>query len=382
MNKSAFTSNDISQMRTALTIAQRGLGEVYPNPTVGCVLVREDLNNLIVGRGWTQVGGRPHAEAEAIRKAGTMAHDSTAYVTLEPCSHYGETSPCTDALIKAGIKKVFLSVKDPDRRVSGTGIKRLKEAGIEVYVGLLKQEALQINKGFFSLVTKKRPMITWKIASSADGKIATKNGDSKWVTNDLSRKQGHLLRAEHDIILTSINTALEDDPELTCRLPGLMHRSPQPIVLDSQLRLPPTSKLMNGMLKPWIYTNCQAPRERQLKLEELGAKIFKIKRGASKELSLNQIILHLSDIGITRVLLECGGTLAKSFLQKGLIDQIYWYRSPIIIGSDGLAAVNTLNISTIKNSLLFSHRNTYNFGSDTLSIFDKKEIIGRKCSQA
>ena len=217
-------------------------------------------------------------------------------------------------------------------------------------------------------------MITWKIASSVDGKIATKNGDSKWITNKYSREQGHLLRAEHDVILTSINTALKDNPELTCRLPGLIARSPQPIILDSQLRLPPTSKLMTGLIRPWIYTNHKAPRHRQLKLKESGAKIFKLKSKMPKELCLSEMILHLSQVGITRILLECGGTLAKSFLQEGLIDQIYWFRSPIIVGKDGLAAVETLNILNIKNSLQFTHRNTYNFDSDTLSIYEKKDF--------
>ena len=359
-------------MWTALALARRGLGQVHPNPAVGCVLVRDDMCNTVVGRGWTQPGGRPHAEAEALKRAGNLANGSTAYISLEPCSHYGETEPCSKALVRAGVKRVFIAVKDPDKRVSGTGINHLKSAGIEVHSGLLEKEARKLNLGFFSRINFCKPTITWKVASSADGKIATKTGDSQWITSVLSRNRSHLLRAEHDAILTSIKTAINDNPRLNCRLPGMTTRSPQPIVLDSKLRLPPQNNLMRGKNKPWIYTNSNISEVSKLKFEKLGAKVFPIKLDNSGRLSLAAIVSHLAEIGITRVLLECGGELAASFMNEDLIDKIFWFQAPILIGGDGLSVINDLGITKIDNAIAFSQKSTYIFGSDTLKIFERK----------
>ena len=209
---------DLRWMRAAFALARRGLGNVWPNPAVGCVLVRD---GRVVGRGWTQPGGRPHAETEALRRAGALARGATAYVSLEPCSHWGRTSPCADALIAAGVRRVVAALEDPDPRVSGSGIARLREAGIAVETGLGAAEAAEINAGFLTRQRLGRPLVTLKLATSLDGKIATATGESQWITGPSARAYAHKLRAEHDAIMVGTGTVLADDPQLTCRLPGL-----------------------------------------------------------------------------------------------------------------------------------------------------------------
>ncbi len=216
-------------MRAALALARRGLGRVWPNPAVGCVLVRDDH---VIGRGWTRAGGRPHAEAEALMRAGEAASGATAYITLEPCAHTGKTPPCAEALIGAGVKRAVIAVEDPDPRVSGKGIEMLKEAGMEVAIGIGEKEAKRLNAGFFSRITRGRPLITLKTATTLDGRIATGTGDSRWITGPGARRRGHMMRAMNDAVLTGIGTVLADDPSLTCRLPGLEDRSPVRIVVD------------------------------------------------------------------------------------------------------------------------------------------------------
>ncbi|MBT3305591.1 MAG: bifunctional diaminohydroxyphosphoribosylaminopyrimidine deaminase/5-amino-6-(5-phosphoribosylamino)uracil reductase RibD, partial [Alphaproteobacteria bacterium] len=230
-------------MRTALSLARRGLGSVWPNPAVGCVLVREDLGHRIVGRGWTQDGGRPHAETEALGRAGELARGATAYVSLEPCNHQGETGACSEALINAGVKRCVIATEDSDPRVSGGGVKRLQNAGVETLTGICQKEALYLNVGFLMRVTEGRPMFTLKTATTLDGRVATVRGNSKWITGAGARAFAHGLRADHDAILIGIGTALADNPSLTCRLPGMEDRSPVRIVADSALRLAPDSLL-------------------------------------------------------------------------------------------------------------------------------------------
>src|SRR5882724_5724649 len=234
--------DDIGHMRHALRLAARALGHVAPNPAVGCVIVADD--GCIVGRGQTQAGGRPHAETVALSQAGKLARGATAYVTLEPCAHHGQTPPCADALVAAGIARVVGATIDPDARVAGTGFARLESAGVKVTRGVLEAEARALNLGFFRRVTEGRPLVALKIAQSADGYVADAQGNSRWITSEAARRHGHLLRARHDAILVGVGTVLADDPALTCRLPGLEHRSPLRIVLDSHLRMPLTSKLV------------------------------------------------------------------------------------------------------------------------------------------
>lgn len=230
-------------MGAALALARRGLGRVWPNPAVGCVIVKD---GHVVGRGFTQSGGRPHAEPVALAMAGDAAQGADVYVSLEPCSHFGKTPPCADTLITAGVARVIAAAVDPDPRVSGRGLARLRDAGVDVVEGVRRDEAEALNAGFFSRVRTGRPLVTLKCATTLDGRIALSNGESKWITGPEARRRGHLLRCDHDAILIGSGTALADDPALTCRLPGLEGCSPVRVVMDGSLRLPVTSALVRS----------------------------------------------------------------------------------------------------------------------------------------
>src|SRR5919202_715739 len=240
-------------MRAALALARRGLGNTWPNPSVGCVVVRD---GRVVGRGWTQPGGRPHAETEALARAGDASKGATAYITLEPCCHWGQTPPCTDALLVAGVARVVVAMEDPDPRVLGDGIDRLRSAGIEVTVGVCADEAAELNAGFTKRIVEGRPLTTLKLATTLDGRIATHRGESQWITGPAARERAHALRADHDAIMVGSNTVLVDNPLLTCRLPGLEHRSPVRLVVDSRLRVPLTARLVAGarQVPTWFVT--------------------------------------------------------------------------------------------------------------------------------
>ncbi len=244
---------DLRRMRTALALARRGLGAVWPNPAVGCVLVN---GGRVIGRGWTQPGGRPHAETEALRRAGEAARGAIAYVSLEPCCHWGRTPPCADALIAAGVRRVVVALEDPDPRVAGAGIGRLRAAGLAVDTGLGAAEAAEINAGFLARLAFGRPLVTLKLATSLDGRIATGSGESRWITGPPARARAHSLRAEHDAIMVGTGTVLADDPQLTCRLPGLGHRSPVRVVLDRHLRIPPAAQVIADARRTptWVLT--------------------------------------------------------------------------------------------------------------------------------
>src|SRR5215475_6368773 len=228
-------------MQAALALARRGLGAVWPNPAVGCVIVKD---GRVVGRGWTQPGGRPHGETEALRRAGPAARGATAYVSLEPCCHWGRTPPCVDALIAAGIQRVVVALEDPDPRVAGGGLRRLRAAGLTVETGLCAAEAAEVNAGFLCHRSLGRPLVTLKLATSLDGRIATRRGESRWISGSLARDRAHALRASHDAITVGVQTVLADDPQLTCRLPGLNDRSPVRVVIDRHLRIPPAARLI------------------------------------------------------------------------------------------------------------------------------------------
>ncbi|MBX6375722.1 MAG: bifunctional diaminohydroxyphosphoribosylaminopyrimidine deaminase/5-amino-6-(5-phosphoribosylamino)uracil reductase RibD, partial [Acetobacteraceae bacterium] len=241
-------------MRAALALARRGLGNAWPNPAVGCVLVRD---GRVVGRGWTQPGGRPHAETEALRRAGPEgARGATAYVTLEPCSHHGRTPPCCDALIAAGVARVVVALQDPDSRVNGRGIARLRAAGIAVETGLCEAEARAINAGFIRRIHLGLPLVTLKLATTLDGRIATATGESRWITGPEARREAHALRARHDAVLVGSGTVLADDPDLTCRLPGMAKTPVLRVVADSRLRTPPAARLVATarQVPTWIVT--------------------------------------------------------------------------------------------------------------------------------
>ncbi|MGE5148370.1 MAG: bifunctional diaminohydroxyphosphoribosylaminopyrimidine deaminase/5-amino-6-(5-phosphoribosylamino)uracil reductase RibD, partial [Candidatus Eiseniibacteriota bacterium] len=264
-------------MQAALVLARRGLGNVWPNPAVGCVLVQPGSGGgRVVGRGWTQPGGRPHAETEALARAGAAAKGATAYVTLEPCSHHGKTPPCADALIDAGISRAVVALEDPDKRVSGAGIAALRAAGIPTEVGLLGEAAAALNAGFLLRVREGRPFVTLKLATTLDGRIATASGESRWITGEVARDWAHGLRAGHDAVMVGIGTALVDDPELVCRLPGLPLRPTVRIVVDSALRLPVGSRLVQGTAQAplWIVAASEVEFRRREALEAAGAEII------------------------------------------------------------------------------------------------------------
>ncbi|MEO0719915.1 MAG: bifunctional diaminohydroxyphosphoribosylaminopyrimidine deaminase/5-amino-6-(5-phosphoribosylamino)uracil reductase RibD, partial [Pseudomonadota bacterium] len=245
-------------MRAALDLARRGLGRTWPNPAVGCVIVKD---GELVSRGWTQPGGRPHAEVEALARAGSSAQGATVYVTLEPCAHHGVTPPCSEALVSAGVARVVTAFEDPDPRVAGRGHDLLRAAGIEVTTGLMETEARNVNAGYLMRRDKGRPFLTLKLASTLDGRIATSAGESKWITGEESRRRVHLLRASHDAILVGAGTARADDPGLDVRLPGLEMRSPVRIVADSRLSLPMESQLAQSTpQRPlWMLHGSEAP---------------------------------------------------------------------------------------------------------------------------
>ena len=337
-------------MAVALRLAERGLGSVWPNPAVGCVLVR---GGRIVGRGWTQPGGRPHGEVEALRRAGPAALGATAYVSLEPCAHYGRTPPCTMALLQAGIRRVVAATVDPDPRVNGRGIEQLRQAGVEVAVGLGGAEADAINAGFVLRVRAGRPLVTLKLATSLDGRIATRSGASQWITGEQARARGHLLRASHDAIMIGSGTALADDPSLTCRLPGLEDRSPVRVVLDRRLRLAPGSKLaVDARAVPtWLFTGAAAPKRQRDALAALGVDVQVAGTDEGGRLDLREVLAALAARGITRVLVEGGAELAAGLLRAHLVDRLAWFRGPVLLGGDGRAAIDALGIDAIAEAL-------------------------------
>jgi len=328
-------------MRAALGLARRGLGQVWPNPAVGCIVVRD---GHIVGRGWTQPGGRPHAETEALARAGEAARGATAYVTLEPCAHHGKTPPCAQALIDAGIGRVVVALEDPDLRVAGGGVRMLRAAGIETETGVCEAEAVALNAGFLHRVRDGRPLVTLKAATTLDGRIATRSGDSQWITGEVARAHAHLLRASHDAILIGAGTAMSDDPELTCRLAGLEHRSPVRVVLDGRMRLPLTHRLVRSARETptWLFAfagDDDAGEARREVYQECGVEVFDARPDANGNPDPRAALADLAGRGITRLLVEGGGQIAAAFLAAGLIDEIVWFRAARIMGGDGVPVI-------------------------------------------
>lgn len=343
-------------MQAALSLSRRNLGQAWPNPAVGALLVRD---GQIISQGWTGRGGRPHAETAAIEAAGDAAKGATLYVTLEPCSHHGKTPPCTDAIIKAGIAKVVVACRDPHLKHGG-GIEKLKGAGIEIVENICEQEARELNCGFFSVVEKNRPYVALKIATSADEKITfppsalpplaggvdiksppqaggIKGGN--WITGEPARDCGHLLRSQYDAILTGIGTVLADDPLLTCRLPGLEDRSPVRIILDRKHRLPKDSQIARTQDKitTWVLDSPDIP----------------------------SVLAHLAEKGITRLLVEGGQQVTTAFLDSGSVDKVYWFKAPKLVGNAGLPAL--CDGKGLPEALVsFTHEGTKTLGPDTL----------------
>ena len=357
-------ATDRRHMGSALALARRALGTVAPNPAVGCVLVRD---GRVVGRGWTQPGGRPHAETEALGRAGGLARGATAYVTLEPCSHWGRTPPCADALTAAGVARVVAAVEDPDPRVSGGGLARLRAGGIEVASGVCADEAAEVNEGFFRRVREGRPLATLKLATTLDGRLATATGESQWITGPPARERVHALRATHDAVMIGSNTVLADDPMLTCRLPGLADRSPVRIVVDSRLRIPLTARLVADARRvpTWIVTLRGGDAPRREAFLACGVELIEVDAAAGG-VDLAAAMQALGARGLTRVLVEGGAVLAATLLRADLVDRIAWFRAPSLIGGDGLPAVSGFGLERLADAPRFVRAAIERVGDDVL----------------
>jgi diaminohydroxyphosphoribosylaminopyrimidine deaminase/5-amino-6-(5-phosphoribosylamino)uracil reductase len=341
-------SSDHRFMQLALSLGRRGLGNAWPNPAVGAVVVKD---RMVAGRGWTQPGGRPHAETEALRRAGAQANGATLYVTLEPCSHHGKTPPCADAIIAAGITRVVCALGDPNPKVAGDGYARLRAAGIAVADGVGADEARRDHAGHIRRILDGRPHVMLKLAVSADGKAALAGRKPVQITGEATRARVHLMRAMHDAVMVGIGTVLADDSVLTCRLPGMLKASPVRIVLDPALRLPLASQLVASArdIPVWVYCVQQAPRENEQLLSERGVAVIRTQAGAGG-LDLAAVLRSLGDRGITRLMVEGGPKVAASLLRADLVDEAMLLRGPVTIGPDGVDALDGVALGALTQS--------------------------------
>jgi diaminohydroxyphosphoribosylaminopyrimidine deaminase / 5-amino-6-(5-phosphoribosylamino)uracil reductase len=368
-------------MDLALALGRRGLGNAWPNPAVGAVVV--DVAGgvpVIVGRGWTQPGGRPHAEVEALRRAGTRARGATLYVTLEPCSHHGKTPPCTEAIVAAGIARVVSAIEDPNPEVAGEGHAQLAAHGITVEVGLRAEAARRSHAGHFSRMREGRPYVTLKLAVSADGKAGLAGRKPAVITGEAARARVHLMRAMNDAILIGVNTALADDPQLTCRLPGLDMRSPVRIVVDTTLRLPEATALVrSAQATPvWVVAGPAAGEAGERQLHEHGVEVLRCGATAGR-IDLAATLRLIAGRGITRLMVEGGPTIAASLIAADLIDEAAILRAPVSIGSGGIDALEGMPLSALTASPRFTSRGIEAVGADSLETFERvRETTGAR----
>jgi diaminohydroxyphosphoribosylaminopyrimidine deaminase/5-amino-6-(5-phosphoribosylamino)uracil reductase len=358
-------------MQLALTLGRRGQGRTWPNPAVSAVVVKD---GVIIGRGWTQPGGRPHAEPEALRRAGEAARGATLYVTLEPCSHIGKSPPCADAIIAAGIARVVSAIEDPNPEVAGQGHAKLRAAGISVDIGLGAAEAARDHAGHFGRVRDKRPHVILKLAMSSDDKIGAAGRKPVAISGDAAKARVHLLRAQCDAILVGIGTVRADDPLLTCRLPGMAARSPVRVVLDRNLRIPGSSRLVHSARETplWVMTSNLAEAPAAMKLGAAGAQVIRVATATTPPgLDLAAVLRALSEKGITRLLVEGGARVASSFVAAGFVDEVWLLRGPDPIGADGVAALGALPLTSITKSPNFRVRASKSLQKDTLTIYER-----------
>lgn len=358
-------------MQLALTLGRRGQGQTWPNPAVGAVVVKD---GIIVGRGWTQAGGRPHAEPEALGRAGEAARGATLFVTLEPCSHFGKSPPCADAIVAAGIARVVSAIEDPNPEVAGQGHARLRAAGIKVDIGPGAAEAARDHAGHFRRVRDKRPHVILKLAVSSDDRIGAAGRKPVAISGEAARARVHLLRAQCDAILVGVGTVLSDDPLLTCRLPGLEARSPVRVVLDPSLRIPGTSRLLHSAreIPLWVMTSNLAEAPAAARLGASGAQVIRVATTSTPPgLDLEAVLQALSERGITRLLVEGGARVAASFVAAGLVDEVWLLRGPDAIGADGIAALDALPLSALTGSPAFKRRASETLQKDNLTIYER-----------
>jgi diaminohydroxyphosphoribosylaminopyrimidine deaminase / 5-amino-6-(5-phosphoribosylamino)uracil reductase len=358
-------------MQLALTLGRRGQGRTWPNPAVGAVVVKD---GVIVGRGWTQPGGRPHAEPEALARAGDAARGATLYVTLEPCSHVGKSPPCANAIIAAGVARVVSAIEDPNPEVAGQGHALLRAAGITVDIGLGAIEAARDHAGHFRRIRDKRPHVILKLAVSSDDKIGGAGRKPVAISGEAARARVHLLRAQCDAILVGIGTVRADDPLLTCRLPGMEARSPVRVVLDRGLRIPGASRLVHSARETplWVMTSSLSEAPAAMKLGAAGAQVLRVATTATPPgLDLMAVLHALADKGITRLMVEGGARVASSFVAAGLFDEVWLLRGPDAIGAEGVAALDALPLSAITQSPAFRVRASETLQNDTLTIYER-----------
>ena len=358
-------------MALALTLGRRGQGRTWPNPAVGAVVVKD---GVIVGRGWTQPGGRPHAEREALGRAGEAARGATLYVTLEPCSHTGKSPTCTEAVIAAGIARVVSAIEDPNPDVTGRGHAGLRAAGITVEIGCGGADAARDHAGHFRRVRDRRPHVILKLAVSADDKIGGAERKPVAITGEAARRRVHLLRAQCDAIMVGIGTVLADDPLLTCRLPGMTGRSPVRVVLDPQLRTPGESRLAHSARQTplWLIASETAEAAAAMRLGAAGAQVIRLPPASvTPGLDLDAVLRALAERGITRLLVEGGSRIASSFVTAGLVDEFWLLRGPDTLGADAVAALDAMPLSTLTQSPAFRERASETLDRDTLTIYER-----------
>jgi diaminohydroxyphosphoribosylaminopyrimidine deaminase / 5-amino-6-(5-phosphoribosylamino)uracil reductase len=358
-------ATDLAHMTHALALAARGIGRTWPNPAVGCVIVRD---GRILGRGWTQPGGRPHAETMALLQAGAAARGATAYVTLEPCAHHGKTPPCASALIEAGIARVVTALTDPDPRVSGQGHALLRAAAIPVTEGVLTAAATRLNAGFLKRITQGLPFVTLKLATTLDGRIATATGESRWITGPQARRSVHALRLTHDAVMVGSGTALADDPDLTARDLGASHQ-PVRILIDSTLRHSPGSRLgRTAALHPvWLIHTPAAPQATRDNWSATGATLIEVPATAEGQADLRAALSALAARGLTRILSEGGATLGAGLIRADLVDDLALYTAGALIGADGIAALGSLHLTALANAPRLRLSGIETLGPDILS---------------
>jgi diaminohydroxyphosphoribosylaminopyrimidine deaminase/5-amino-6-(5-phosphoribosylamino)uracil reductase len=353
-------SQEEKYMEQALQLAQKGRGFTFPNPMVGAVLVK---NGKIIGQGYHKKAGLPHAEIEAFHNATDSIEGSTLYVTLEPCNHVGRTQPCVDEIIKKGIAKVVCASEDPNPKVQGKGIKALEKAGIKVSSGLLQKKAKGLNEGFFTFHQKKRPFIAIKFAASLDGRIATKTGDSKWITNEKAREFARSLRADYQAILVGINTVLQDNPNLGARQKG--RKDPLRIILDSTLKIPFASDVLRDV-NVLIITTKRAEKKKQQALQEKGIKVLQLQ---NERILIPQVIKELYQREIVSVFVEGGAEVLGSFVDAKIVDRVYAFYAPIIIGGhDSVSAIKGEGISKITDALVLKEVSMQNIDDNFVVI--------------
>jgi diaminohydroxyphosphoribosylaminopyrimidine deaminase/5-amino-6-(5-phosphoribosylamino)uracil reductase len=362
--------DDQRWMRLALSLGARGVGQVWPNPAVGCVLVQ---GSRVVGRGWTAPSGRPHAEVLAVAQAGAAARGAVAYVTLEPCNHHGETGPCSEALIDAGVARVVIATRDPNKIAEG-GVARLRAAGIEVVEGVLEAEALEAHRGFFKTMRDGLPMLTLKLATSLDGRIATASGESQWITGPEARRRVHGMRMRHDAVMVGAGTARADDPGLTVRGLGAK-RQPVRVVVSRRLDLPVDGQLARTAadVPVWLVHGSDAPDAARVAWAKAGARLLETATGPGGQIELRAALTRLAAAGLTRVFCEGGGSLAASLLSADLVDVLAVFEGGLTLGAEGIPSVGAMGIATLAEAPKFTLQRVEQVGTDSLAHWVRSE---------